>query len=194
MVSERLRERIEAAGVNQSELARRVGITQGTIAGLISGRSRSSSHLHKIARVLGTTPAYLEGEIDDPAGDAPPAVADLVYSPRYYAGGASARACIGANVRGPAAGDGSGGASRRASSASRAATAHRFVAAARSAALRGDAGRYHAASIAAYFRSRTATMTAHIPPHGEHASLHPGVDRFTTSFIILLPRLHGGSS
>jgi transcriptional regulator with XRE-family HTH domain len=72
MLSARLRERIAATGVSQSELARRVGITQGTIAGLISGRSRSSSHLHKIARELQTTPAYLTGETDDADANAPP--------------------------------------------------------------------------------------------------------------------------
>lgn len=70
MIGARIKERLGAVGISQSELARRVGITQGTIAGLISGRSRSSSHLHKIARALRTTPAYLEGEIDDPAEDA----------------------------------------------------------------------------------------------------------------------------
>lgn len=57
--------------ISQSELARRVGITQGTIAGLLSGKSRSSAHLHKIARELGTTPAYLMGETDDPESDVP---------------------------------------------------------------------------------------------------------------------------
>jgi transcriptional regulator with XRE-family HTH domain len=72
MIGARLKARIEATGISQSELARRVGITQGTIAGLISGRSRSSTHLHKIARVLRTTPAYLEGETDDPDEGAPP--------------------------------------------------------------------------------------------------------------------------
>lgn len=71
MIGERLKARIEATGISQSELARRVGITQGTIAGLVSGRSRSSTHLHKIARALGTTPAYLEGETDDPDQGAP---------------------------------------------------------------------------------------------------------------------------
>lgn len=65
-VGERIRSRLAEVGLSQSELARRVSLTQGTIAGLISGRSRSSSHLHKIARVLGTTPAYLSGETNDP--------------------------------------------------------------------------------------------------------------------------------
>lgn len=38
-----------------------------------AGNSRSSTHLHRIARQLGTTPAYLEGEVDDPSSGALPA-------------------------------------------------------------------------------------------------------------------------
>ena len=53
-------------GMSQAELARQVGIAQPTIAKLLNGSSRSSSHLHRIARVLQTTPAYLSGETDDP--------------------------------------------------------------------------------------------------------------------------------
>ena len=67
----RIRKRLSAMEISQSELARRVGITQGTIAGLLSGKSRSSVHMHKIARELGTTPAYLMGETDDPESNAP---------------------------------------------------------------------------------------------------------------------------
>jgi transcriptional regulator with XRE-family HTH domain len=67
----RIRERLGALEISQSELARRVGITQATIAGLLSGKARSSAHLHKIARELGTTPAYLTGETDDPDSDVP---------------------------------------------------------------------------------------------------------------------------
>jgi transcriptional regulator with XRE-family HTH domain len=58
--------------MSQSELARRVKLNQSTIAGLITGKARSSAHLHRIARELGTTPAYLTGETDDPEADAPP--------------------------------------------------------------------------------------------------------------------------
>lgn len=64
-VGERIGARLAELGLSQSELARRVGVSQGTIAQLVSGRSRSSSHLHKIAQALETTPAYLEGETDD---------------------------------------------------------------------------------------------------------------------------------
>ncbi|WP_082451077.1 helix-turn-helix domain-containing protein [Sphingomonas sp. Leaf22] len=71
LISDRLRARLSEVGLSQSELARRAHITQGTIGGLLSGKSRSSSHLHVIARELGTTPAYLTGEVDDPDRDAP---------------------------------------------------------------------------------------------------------------------------
>lgn len=53
-------------GLTQAELARRVRITQGAIAKIANKDPTGSSHLHKIARELGTTPAYLVGEIDDP--------------------------------------------------------------------------------------------------------------------------------
>lgn len=78
-VGARIKARIEAIeGMSQSELARRVGITQGTIAALISGRSRSSTYLHQIARELRTTPSYLSGETDDLGADVPPGP-DLSY-------------------------------------------------------------------------------------------------------------------
>lgn len=72
IVGQRIRERLEALTLSQSELARRVGINQSTIAALLAGRTRSSTHLHKIARHLQTTAAYLSGETDDPDEDAPP--------------------------------------------------------------------------------------------------------------------------
>ncbi len=63
---------MEQRGLSQSELARRVGVAQATIYKLISGASYGTKHLHVIARELGTTPAYLAGEIDDPDVGAPP--------------------------------------------------------------------------------------------------------------------------
>lgn len=80
-IGDRIRDRLEELGISQSELARRVSITQGTVAGLIRGKARSSTHLHKIARELQTTAAYLEGETDDPSENAPPPPA----APRYQA-------------------------------------------------------------------------------------------------------------
>ena len=69
---------MEALSLNQSELARRVGVAQPTIYKLIRANKIGSKHLHKIARELQTTPAFLEGETDDPDAGAPP----LPASPR----------------------------------------------------------------------------------------------------------------
>ncbi len=58
--------------LSQSELARRIGVSQQAISRLSSGEVTGSRHLHRIARELGTTPAYLSGETDDPDANAPP--------------------------------------------------------------------------------------------------------------------------
>lgn len=71
IVAARLQSLMDANGLSQSGLARRVGVTQATIYKLLSGVSVTSRHLPKIARALGTTAAYLEGEIDDPDAGAP---------------------------------------------------------------------------------------------------------------------------
>lgn len=68
---DRIRRRLLELGLSQSELARRVELTQPTINALIRGSSRSSAYLHRIARELRTTSAYLAGETDDPASDDP---------------------------------------------------------------------------------------------------------------------------
>lgn len=70
IIGARVRERLAAAGISQSELARRVGVSQPTIANLISRSKKGSAHLHRIARELQTTPAYLSGETDDPTAEA----------------------------------------------------------------------------------------------------------------------------
>ncbi|WP_158250721.1 S24 family peptidase [Novosphingobium sp. HII-3] len=66
-------------GWSQSSLAREIGVSQPTIGKVVTGQSAGSSHLHKIARALQTTPAYLTGEVDDPAEDAfiPPTPAEI---------------------------------------------------------------------------------------------------------------------
>lgn len=69
---DRLQERLDAVGLSQSELARRVGIAQGTIAGLFTGRQQGSKYLHQIARELRTSPAYLTRETNDPSEGALP--------------------------------------------------------------------------------------------------------------------------
>ncbi len=77
IVSSRVEERMNAAGLSQSELARRVGVSQPTIYKLLRQSKKGSTHLHRIARELGTTPEYLSGEIDDPDLDAPPPAPEL---------------------------------------------------------------------------------------------------------------------
>lgn len=72
ILSDRVRDRISAAGMTQAELARRVNVTQGAIAKIAKNNPHRSSVLHLVARELGTTPAYLTGETDDPTADAPP--------------------------------------------------------------------------------------------------------------------------
>ncbi len=72
VATDRLRERMEAAGLSQSALARKIGVSQATIAKLAAGTSSGSKHLHKIARELGTSAEYLTGETDDPTAGALP--------------------------------------------------------------------------------------------------------------------------
>lgn len=69
---ERIAERRIAKGLSQTQLAKLVGVSQATIGKLESGISSGSSHLHKIARVLETTPAYLNRETEDPDEGAVP--------------------------------------------------------------------------------------------------------------------------
>jgi transcriptional regulator with XRE-family HTH domain len=83
MVGDRVRERLTAKGMSQAELARRVQLSQPAINGLIRGAARSTPSLHRIARALDTTPAYLAGETDDPAVDAP-ALPPLLAPQTYF--------------------------------------------------------------------------------------------------------------
>lgn len=71
VIAERLRERMKAAKLSQNELARRVGMAQPTIFKLVHGQAYGTTRLHQIAQELGTTPAYLTGETDDPSENAP---------------------------------------------------------------------------------------------------------------------------
>ena len=61
---------MQQLGIKQAELARRVGVSQPTIFRLINSNKTGSIRMHRIARELGTTPAYLMGESDDPSIDA----------------------------------------------------------------------------------------------------------------------------
>jgi len=66
IIGARVKELLIANGFSQAELARRVGLAQPTIYGLIHSNKIGSKHLHRIARELRTTPDYLEGRVDDP--------------------------------------------------------------------------------------------------------------------------------
>jgi transcriptional regulator with XRE-family HTH domain len=63
---------MEQLGLSQTQLAQVVGVSQPAIHALITRNKTGSRQLHKIARALQTTPAYLEGDIDDPHEGAPP--------------------------------------------------------------------------------------------------------------------------
>lgn len=65
-LSDRLVQRMRKLGLSQSELARRVRVSQPTIQAITSGETQNSRHLAKIAIELETTPAWLMGETDDP--------------------------------------------------------------------------------------------------------------------------------
>lgn len=67
VLGERLLELLRLRGISQAELSRRVGITQPAVNHLIKRGTGGSAHLHKIARVLETSPEYLAGESDDPS-------------------------------------------------------------------------------------------------------------------------------
>jgi phage repressor protein C with HTH and peptisase S24 domain len=55
--------------LTQTKLAKLAGVSQATIGKLESGVSSGSSHLHRIARALKTTPDYLTGDTNDPEAD-----------------------------------------------------------------------------------------------------------------------------
>lgn len=57
--ADRLRGLLDLRDISQSELARRVGISQSAIHKLVSGHGQGSKYIHRIAEELGTTPGYL---------------------------------------------------------------------------------------------------------------------------------------
>lgn len=67
-LGDRIATRLGVLGMSQSELARRVSLRQSSINALVRGETRSSRHLHAIARELKTTVAYLLDETDEPDG------------------------------------------------------------------------------------------------------------------------------
>lgn len=67
-IGQRLKQRREACGLTQHELAKRSGTTQATIARIETGETASprTSNLVALARALSTSSDYLSGEADDP--------------------------------------------------------------------------------------------------------------------------------
>lgn len=71
IIPERLLERIRASELSYTEIARQLGVQQPTITRLAKGEQRSTARIDQLARIVGTTPAYLTGEVDDPTLNAP---------------------------------------------------------------------------------------------------------------------------
>lgn len=71
-IGDRIAARMAELGLSQSELARKIGVSQQAIGKLVNGHVQTSRHLHLIARELGTTPHYLTGETDDASEGALP--------------------------------------------------------------------------------------------------------------------------
>ena len=67
----RVLERMDAQGIDQSELARMVGATPAAINQIVKGKTRNSRLLPKIAVKLRTTVDHLTGETDDPDDTCP---------------------------------------------------------------------------------------------------------------------------
>lgn len=66
IVPEHLETAMLRAGINQSQLAERVGVKQPSIGRLLSGETKTTRALDLIAQALDTSPAYLKGETSDP--------------------------------------------------------------------------------------------------------------------------------
>lgn len=72
IIPERLVERITAAQLSYSRVARLLGVKQPTISRLAKGVQGSTARIDRLATILDTTPAYLTGETDDPVANATP--------------------------------------------------------------------------------------------------------------------------
>lgn len=62
---DRLDQLMKEKGLSQSELARRIGVSQATIWKLINEPSQGSKHTHRIAGELGTSSEYLMDDSED---------------------------------------------------------------------------------------------------------------------------------
>lgn len=72
IIPSRLAEAMEKAGLNQSELASKVGVKQPSIGRLLSGETKTTRALDLIAFALAVSPSYLKGETDDPSANVSP--------------------------------------------------------------------------------------------------------------------------
>ncbi len=70
-VAERLREAMDDQGVDQSTLARAIGVTQGAISLILVGKTRQSKYLPEIAIELGVSYDWLSGRDVDKYADSP---------------------------------------------------------------------------------------------------------------------------
>jgi transcriptional regulator with XRE-family HTH domain len=80
---QRLKEQIDRAGLNQKELATRLGFTKSTITGYIQGRVPKSDTLNRLADMFGVSVDYLLGRETDTAWleSLPPELRELVANP-----------------------------------------------------------------------------------------------------------------
>ncbi|CAN5865289.1 hypothetical protein BH11PSE6_BH11PSE6_12140 [soil metagenome] len=72
ILGDRIASRMAQLGLSQSELARRVGMSQQAIGKLIHGHTRNTPNIAQLAKHLRTTPAYLSGDAEDPEEGALP--------------------------------------------------------------------------------------------------------------------------
>ena len=79
-LSFRLQKSMDNEGMSQSELAKRVGVSQTTIQKLISGKSETSKNIFEIANCLGVDPTWLV--YGDPSGSDSPLGDDMTLSDR----------------------------------------------------------------------------------------------------------------
>lgn len=71
--ADRLTAAMQRRGLDQSALARRLGVSQGSISKIVLGRTTNSRLLPRIAVQLGVSVPWLLGETDDPSSGAPEA-------------------------------------------------------------------------------------------------------------------------
>lgn len=67
---DRLDQLMKEKGLSQSELARRIGVSQATIWKLINEPSQGSKHTHRIAAELGTSSEFLMDDTEDASAPA----------------------------------------------------------------------------------------------------------------------------